>query len=149
MVSRVFIEESKSGLVKIFKVSILLTITCCTLGIMAFTNYSIIERAAYAADNCDFTSTCTNTQTGIDNSQTNDCTNFSTCINDGRGAGNTQSNLCDSVSVSGCSNFANGDTNNQIINCKVVNPDACSNFAVGDDNSQKYGLYKYWITRLC
>ena len=34
-----------------------------------------------------FTSTCTNTQTGIDNSQTNDSTNFSTCINDGRGAG--------------------------------------------------------------
>ena len=132
---------------KIFRVSILLTITCCTLGIMAFTNYSIIVRTAYAADNCDPTSTCTNIQTGIDNSQTNDCTNFSTCVNEANGNDNTQTNRCDTIEAESCSNrvapFAGGgNDNNQITDCsRITNNDGlgCINLVDGSRNSQTIG----------
>ena len=80
---------------------------------------SMFEQTAYAADNCDLTSTCTNIQTGIDNSQTNDCTNFSTCVNEANGNDNTQTNRCDTIEAESCSNrvapFAGGgNDNNQI-----------------------------------
>ena len=75
----------------------------------------------YAVDNCDATSTCTNTQTGVDNTQTNDCTTFSTCENEAIGDGNIQSNRCDSAAGSeffpGCDNFIEGNDNSQSKNC--------------------------------
>jgi len=54
---------------------------------------------AHAANNCDFTSTCENFQTGSGNSQNNNCTDFSGCVNLAECDRNTQSNRCDSEIV--------------------------------------------------
>ncbi len=72
---------------------------------------------------CDLTYTCTNIQTGIDNSQTNDCTNFSTCVNEANGNDNSQTNRC--ASSNRVTLFAGeGNDNNQITDCsRVTNND--------------------------
>lgn len=148
-------------------VSLLVIVACSTLGIVALTNYLASEQSAYAVDNCDSSSNCTNTQKGIDNAQTNNCRDSSTCSNIALGDRNTQTNRCKSAAgtefvggwdtIAGgndntltinctdstCFNFAIGDGNTQILNCKSAPVDefgtgaGCGQFAFGDDNYQK------------
>ena len=128
------------------RASILVIISCSALGIMVVTNYLTFEQSAFAVDNCDSSSNCTNTQTGIDNTQTNDCTNFSTCRmmqpgmtirrptvviqftgtefspgceNVAEGNGNSQTNTCDSDPGNGCTNEAFGNDNTQNIDSRM------------------------------
>ena len=82
---------------------------CSALGIVVVTNYLTFDQTAFAVDTCDSSFNCTNTQTGIDNTQTNDCTDFSSCGNIALSDTNTQSNRCDSaigasLFGAGCSN---------------------------------------------
>jgi hypothetical protein len=66
-------------------VFVLAIVASLFISTLALANSIIFEQSVYAVDNCDATSTCTNTQTGIDNSQFNECTNLSTCLNDATG----------------------------------------------------------------
>src|SRR6185312_13270639 len=120
--------------------SILVIISFSTLGIAIASNYLTFDQTAFAADNCDSSSNCTNAQTGIDNTQTNDCTNFSLCQNGALGDGNTQANRCDSAVETliggGCTNFAEvGDGNTQTNDCTSTS--SCVNVGtVSDGNTQ-------------
>ena len=60
-------------------------------------NSMLLEQYVYAIDNCDPTSTCTNTQAGTGNSQENNCIKSSTCSNAATGNENKQNNSCESV----------------------------------------------------
>jgi len=108
-----------------------------SLGISTFAiaNSMMFEHRAYAVDNCDATSTCTNFQSQPGNSQTNNCINSSNCRNAANGNDNTQINRCDSVREFGCSNFLIGEGNSQINNCNSIGHFGCSTFAEGNDNT--------------
>ena len=84
--------------------------------------------AAYAADNCDSTSTCNNTP-GLD-SQINNCNQNSFCDNFADGTSNTQINNCNVDS--GCTSAAIGASNNRRSNCV---DSLCASTAVGDSNN--------------
>lgn len=82
----------------------------------------------YAEDNCDTTSTCTNTP-GSD-TQRNNCNRTSTCSNVASGNSNNQNNNCER---SLCLTQAIGNLNSQNLNCRSA---FCSNAAINDLNTQ-------------
>jgi len=117
--------------------SILVIISFSALDIKVVTNYLIFDQTAFAVDACDSSSNCTNTQTGIDNTQTNNCTDSSTCSNNAQGDSNTQINACAKAPstefVGGCENIAVGNDNNIMNNCTES---TCDNLAIGEGNTQ-------------
>ena len=83
----------------------------------------------YAADNCDATSTCNNTELLSPNNQNNNC-RTSICDNFANGFLNTQNNNCRGSS---CFNFAQDTSNTQNTNCA---DSGCSNVvAAGSRNT--------------
>jgi hypothetical protein len=97
------------------------------LGVLVATNYLTFEQSAFAVDNCDPSSTCTNVDNGVGNTQSNNCTDSSTCENDVTGNDNSQSSDC--THLTDCDNPAVGDNNIQNIKCQNVLDDGCRNIA--------------------
>jgi hypothetical protein len=95
---------------------------------LAAANVVKFDQSVYATDNCDATSTCTDTQIGTGNSQTNNCTSFSDCTNEALGSTNIQTNGCDSAPV--CFNTATANDMRQSIQCR--NASSCANFGGSD-----------------
>ena len=106
-----------------------------SITLMATTSTLSSTFKVYAADNCDATSTCTNTQAGIGNTQNNDCYRNSKCENfvDVDGNFNRQNNNC--LRTEQCANAVEiapdtGSLNSQDVNC--VNSNECDN-TIGDN----------------
>lgn len=146
------------------KLSIVVLVLCSLSSGAGVSNYMTLPHVAVAADNCDATSTCSNSDLGSGNSQNNNCSDFSTCTNSAVGSANSQSNECAKV---GCSNDVNsffgfetngntqlnhcsfagnffcsnsvtdGSRNSQTNNCTSNGEALCSNLAVFDRNNQK------------
>ena len=62
--------------ISVMAISVSLLVSTVTVA-----NSMLLEQYVYAIDNCDPTSTCTNTQAGTGNSQENNCIKSSTCSN--------------------------------------------------------------------
>ena len=99
------------------RISTLLIISFFTSGIMAAIIISNFEPMAFAADNCDTTSTCVNIGTASD-IQNNNCIRNSLCVNFAPGSPNTQNNNCDTTNL--CSNIGSGGSTSQNNNCRIT-----------------------------
>ena len=119
--------------ISVMAISVSLLVSTVTVA-----NSILLEQYVYAIDNCDPTSTCTNTQTGTGNNQENNCIKSSTCSNAATGNENKQNNRCESVRPRGqigCINIGEGDGNTQKNDCNSVG-EFCRNFAIANDNTQ-------------
>lgn len=103
-----------------------------TLMLLSTTSNGVSDTfEVYAADNCDASSTCTNTP-GL-STQRNDCSRNSECINQADLQPNTQNNNC---AGSRCENYnviIAGTSNTQKIDCARA---SCVNGSFGSSNTQ-------------
>lgn len=156
----------KSSPVIISSIFVLLVMASLLISTLTVANSIMFQQSVHAADNCDATSTCQNTQTGTGNNQENNCTDSSTCKNDATGDRNTQLNRCESSpgveltfgcfngaigndnaqkitcneiedTVLGCFNAVGGNGNTQNLNCANVELLGCSNAVIGNNNFQE------------
>lgn len=125
--------------------SVMIIMASLVISTAVITNSMMFEQSVYAVDNCDATSTCLNVDTGIGNTQTNECTNFSICFNGMTSRGivqrSIQTNECTDLST--CSNAITGSRSNDNIQTNRCDSapglgfiDGCTNFATGNDNTQ-------------